>query len=77
MNLYDTSKDKTYKIKRITGGRQFKSKLESMGILVNTTVTRINSEVRGGPVVIKVGNSQYALGRGMASRIQVEKINNG
>ena len=77
MNLYNTNKDKTYKIKRITGGRQFKSKLESMGILTNTKVTRVNSDVRGGPVVIKVGNSQYALGRGMASKIQVEKINNG
>lgn len=76
MNLYNTKKNYTYKIDNIQGGRHLISKLESMGILPGTKINRINSKVRGGPVVIKVGNSKYALGKGMASKIQVKEVNN-
>ena len=74
MNLYDTKKGHDYKVKSIRGGRSFINKIESMGILSGTILTRINANVGGGPVVIKVGNSRYALGRGMATKIKVNEI---
>mgnify|MGYP006278867687 CR=1 FL=1 len=74
MNLSNTKKDRSYKIKNIYGGRQFVDKMESMGILKGTTVQRVNANLGGGPIIIEVGNSQYALGRGMAAKIEVEEL---
>jgi ferrous iron transport protein A len=76
LNLYNTKKGYTYIVERINGGRQFSNKMDSMGILPGKEIQRVNTSVTGGPVVIQVGNAQYALGRGMASKIQVEKIDN-
>ena len=44
-------------------------KLGSMGIMPGIRVTVLNSQA--GPLLLKVGESRYAIGRGMAQRILV------
>ena len=44
-------------------------KLGSMGIMPGSRVTVLNSQA--GPMLLKVGESRYAIGRGMAQRILV------
>lgn len=77
MNLYNTKRGENYTISAIEGGQGVENKLESMGILIGTKIKRVNSSSTGGPAVIEVGNSKYAIGKGMASKIKVDEINNG
>ena len=57
---------------QIAGGRGFSSRLESMGMRVGHEVTKVSSMLMAGPVVVKAGNSEIALGFGMAQKIIVE-----
>lgn len=74
MNLYNTKQGHSYKISDINGGKGVENKLESMGIIIGTEVKRVNSSFSGGPAVIEVGNSKFALGKGMASKIKVKDL---
>ncbi len=44
-------------------------KLGAMGVLPGVVVTVLNSQA--GPLVLRVGKSRIAIGRGMAQRIMV------
>ncbi len=59
-------------VSKITGGRGLNSRLEVMGIRIGHEVTKISSMLMAGPVVLKVGNTEIALGFGMAQKIIVE-----
>ncbi len=58
------------------GGRMFERRMSSLGLRTNAVVKMISSQLFHGPVTIQVGNSQVALGHGMARRIFVERIIN-
>ena len=77
MDLFNTKKGHIYKIKTINGGKSFINKMESMGILPGTKIEKVNANIGGGPVIITVGTSKYALGRGMASKIKVTEYEDG
>ncbi len=47
---------------------------QDMGIRVGNVIEMLNSEGRG-PVLIKIGESRIAIGRGMAMKIMVKKLN--
>ena len=57
----------------ITGGRRVLAKLSAQGIVAGAVIEK-TSELRGGPVLVKVGGSQVAIGRGLARRVLVEVI---
>lgn len=57
---------------QIAGGRGLNSRLETMGIRIGHEVTKISSMLMAGPVVVKAGNTEIALGFGMAQKIIVE-----
>ncbi|MDA3813412.1 MAG: FeoA family protein [Candidatus Cloacimonetes bacterium] len=59
-------------IKDIVGGRQFINKAESLGIREGVQITKVSSQMMQGPITIKVGQTQIAIGRGMANRIIIE-----
>ena len=63
-----------YKVISFMGGYKFKQKLSDMGIYPGTTIKVISSAPFGGPVRVIVKGAQYALGRGMASKIYVKKV---
>jgi len=48
--------------------------MSSLGLRTNAVIKKISSQLFHGPVTIQVGNSQIALGHGMARRIMVERI---
>lgn len=57
----------------VIGGHGAVGKLSAQGIVAGMVVEK-TGELRGGPVLIKVGGAQVALGRGLAKRVLVEVI---
>jgi len=47
-------------------------RLETLGIRPGVEITKVSSQFMAGPVTVQVGNTQSALGSGMAMKIIVE-----
>lgn len=62
------------KVVNIVGGRGFKMRLIQLGIMPGVEVKVAKSAVLGCPLMIEVNDARIALGKGVASRIWVEKI---
>ena len=70
--IHDLKNGKLAKIKEIIGGRHFISKAESLGIREGVQITKVSSQMMHGPVTVKVGQTQIAIGHGMAKKIIIE-----
>ncbi|WP_457742275.1 FeoA family protein [Thermococcus sp.] len=57
----------------LRGGPNFRSRLYAMGLAPGAVVHVISIYPRG-PVIIQVGGTRLALGRGMAARVLVRKL---
>ncbi len=73
-----TSLDKMQKGSRgkvvgIAGGRGVILKLSAQGIAPGMVVQKV-SQLRGGPVLLRVGGCQVAVGLGLARRVFVEVV---
>ncbi len=55
----------------IGGGRQLRSRLAALGLLPGTPLEVIQNSGHG-PFIVGVRGSRIVIGRGMASRIEVE-----
>jgi len=62
----------TGKVVQIQGGRGMIGRLEVLGIRIGRELRKVSSQFMRGPVVLEVGNTQIAVGFGMASKILVE-----
>lgn len=60
------------KVIDIQGGWGLLRKLEALGIMQGTEIVKVSSQLMRGPITIRVGNTQVAIGFGMARRIIVE-----
>lgn len=60
------------KVIDIQGGWGLLRKLEALGIRQGTEIVKVSSQLMRGPITIRVGNTQVAIGFGMARRIIVE-----
>jgi len=59
-------------VKSLAGGHQFQHRLVSMGLNVGCTVKVIRAGAAlGGPVLVALGQTRLAIGRGMAEKILV------
>lgn len=58
---------------RIDAGRRLKHRLTELGLTPGVTLTIIQKN--GGPILISVRDSRIAIGREMANKIQVTKLN--
>lgn len=67
------AESKKLKVLSIKGGHMLLKKLRSMGIYEGSVIEKVISYNKG-PVIIKIMNSQVAIGRGMAEKIMVEEI---
>lgn len=56
----------------IAGGHGLVRRLEALGIRAGKKVTKVSSMLFRGPVMIRVDNTQVAIGFGMANRVMVE-----
>ncbi|WP_297516814.1 FeoA family protein [Thermococcus sp.] len=57
----------------LRGGPNFRSRLYAMGLAPGAVVRVLENYPRG-PVIIEVGGTRLALGKGMASRVFVRKL---
>lgn len=64
--------NKPLEIKSVTGGME--KKFESIGIRKGRRIRKITCQPFGGPVVVEVDGSKISLGRGIASKIEVEVL---
>jgi Fe2+ transport system protein FeoA len=71
MKLAFAEINKSFKIKAILGGRNFKQRLEEIGIIPGKTITVL--QTGPGPVLIKSDNVKIGLGFGEALKIEVEQ----
>lgn len=58
-------------LKKIGGGRQLRGRLAALGLLPGTELEVVQNSGHG-PFVVAVKGSRIVIGRGMASRIEVE-----
>ena len=63
---------KKVQVIRLLGGMSFMNKLKEMGILPGSELEVVQNN--GGPILLGVGNSRFALGKGIANRIYVREI---
>ncbi|GAQ94905.1 ferrous iron transport protein A [Thermodesulfovibrio aggregans] len=72
--LLDINNGKRVKILKISGGKGVRQHLQCLGIHIGDIVTLKKSSFLGGPVLLEVNGFDVALGRGVASKIEVEEI---
>lgn len=63
---------KKYRIIKVEGGCKLNSRLCAMGLMPNELLS-VYAASRGGPVIISVKGSRFAIGRGMTNRIIIEE----
>lgn len=71
ISLIELKNNRTARVLAISGGPGFSAKLQGLGIRVGSRIIKISHA--SGPVVVKTGSVQIAIGRGMAARIMVEE----
>jgi ferrous iron transport protein A len=59
-------------VSAIKSGYGLTERAESLGIRIGIEIKKISSQLMHGPVTIQVGNTQVALGFGMAKKIFVK-----
>jgi ferrous iron transport protein A len=57
----------------IQGGWGLLRKTDALGIRSGTEIVKVSSQLMRGPIIIRVGNTQVAIGFGMARKIIVEQ----
>jgi len=72
VSLAAMKKGRAGRVLAVRGGMGLVRRLASMGIRPGVLVVKESNSFLKGPVTIRVGNAQVALGYGMASRILVE-----
>ena len=63
---------KKYKIMKIDGGCRLNSRLCAMGFIPGE-VFYVSGASRGGPLCVLIKGTKFAIGRGMAERIQIRE----
>jgi ferrous iron transport protein A len=62
---------KKVRIVKILGGYGLVRRLVSLGLTIGVELLIINNQ---GPIIIKLGDSNIAIGRGIARKVLVEEI---
>jgi len=70
--LSSLEKDQTAVVSGLTGGQRFISRVSAIGFTPGTPVTMVQN-LGHGPVIVYLRDTQVALGRGEAAKIQVER----
>jgi len=73
MSVADLKKGESAVFLSIHGGWGMKRRLEAMGIRPGVMLTKISDQLFGGPIIIRVGQMELAIGQGMARRIMVQR----
>lgn len=71
-SLIELKKGQAARVAGIDDGRMLRVRLENMGIREGKTVSRVSSQLMGGPIIVSIDGRQTAMGRKMAAKIKVE-----
>ncbi len=74
MNLLGAPKGKMVRITKYSGGKGVSFKLRQLGLCPGRVVKVLRYAPMDGPILVDVEGRSVALGRGIASRVKVEKI---
>ena len=74
VSLVEFSEAEAARVVSIEGGADIAKRLYHLGIREGVEIKKVAGMFKKGPIIVKIGHSQVALGRGMASRIMVEAI---
>lgn len=72
-SVVDLNEGEIGEIVSLQGVGGFLNKLDAMGIRIGVTIEKVSSQFMRGPVCIKIGNTEVAIGYGMAKKIIVKK----
>lgn len=72
--LINIENGKRVRIIKISGGKAVRQHLQCLGIHIGDVVTLKKSSFLGGPVLLEVNGYDIALGKGVASKIEVEEV---
>ena len=72
MTLTEMKTGQTGTVVEVQGGHGIIGRLDALGIRPGRKVTKLSSALFRGPVMLRVNNTQVALGFGMAKKIIVE-----
>ena len=72
MQLLQVEKGRTVRLKSFQGGASLEHKLRQLGLLPGDTMRVLRRAPLGGPILIDVDGRAIALGRGIASKVEVE-----
>jgi len=73
MKLIDVEIGKSFRILHFDGGIRLENKLRQLGLLPGNNALILRHAPMGGPVMIEVDGRTIAIGKGIASKIHVEK----
>jgi len=73
MPLYMIDSGNEVTLKGITRGDRLKKKLQDMGLTIGVKFSVVSNH-RNGPMIVDVRGTRLALGRGIVSKILVEKV---
>jgi len=59
-------------VKEVRGGKNVRNRLMEMGIIEGAAIRVVANS--GGPLIVQLGNSRFAMGRGMAEKIVVDRL---
>ncbi len=74
MLLLDAPKNRLVRIIRYRGGKGVGSKLRQLGLCPGREVKILRYAPLGGPVMVDAEGRSVAIGRGIASRVDVEVV---
>lgn len=74
MNLLQLETEREARIIEIVGGRSVRQRLIQMGFHIGDTVRVRQRGTFGGPALVEIHGSVFALGRGVAVKIIVEAM---
>jgi len=72
-SMADAVPGKKYRIIKIDGGCRLNSRLCAMGFIPGE-IFYVSGASRGGPLCVFIKGTKFAIGRGMAERIQIREI---
>lgn len=56
----------------VEGGKGLRMRLDALGIHPGVKITKVSGQLMRGPIIVRVGSTQIAIGFGMATRVIVE-----
>ncbi|MCL6584301.1 MAG: ferrous iron transport protein A [bacterium] len=75
VSLAEMKVNTTGVIKQLSGGVQFRAKMNSLNFRIGKKIKKISKSILNSPVVVEMDNTRVAIGWGMAKKVFLEVLN--